>query len=193
MEPREGGETLALVASAQGGSSVAFGQLYDTFAPRIYKFISFKVQPKEQAEDILQDTFLKAWRGLKTLRLEELNFSAWLYSIARNTVNDHYRKVYRQPAPLELDEALGVASNVESPAAAALKESELEQVRKASAELPPHYRQVLELRFIQEFTVEETAQVVGKTALAVRLIQHRALKQLRIIMHRDYGPRYQEV
>jgi RNA polymerase sigma-70 factor (ECF subfamily) len=192
MEPREAGETLALVAAAKTGSSEAFGQLYDYYAPRIFKFISFKVGTKEQAEDILQDTFLKAWRGLQTLRLEELNFSAWLYSIARNTVNDHYRKVYRQPPPLELDEALSVASG-DSPAALALQESELEQVRKASAELPPHYQQVLELRFIQEFTVEETAKVIGKTALAVRLIQHRALKQLRSILHRDYGPRYQEV
>lgn len=189
MEPQE---LLVLVASAKGGSSEAFGQLYDLFAPRIYKFISFKVSPKELAEDILQDTFLKAWRGLVTLKLEELNFSAWLYSIARNTVNDHYRKVYRQPPPVELDEAIGVTSG-ESPAAAAQRESELEQVRQASAKLPPHYRQVIELRFIQEFSVEETAQVVGKTPLAIRLIQHRALKQLRTILKHDYDVQYQEV
>ena len=185
-------ELLAQVTAAKQGSSEAFGQLYDLLAPRIYKFISFKVQQREQAEDILQDTFIKAWRGLGTLRLEELNFTAWLYRIARNSVNDYYRKVYRQPPALELDEALNVASG-ESPLTAAIRESDLEHVRNASSKLPAHYRQVIELRFIQEFSVEETAQVVGKSSLAIRLIQHRALKQLRTILSKDYGVQYQEI
>ena len=189
MEPQN---VVPLVTAARDGNSQAFGQLYDFFAPRIYKFISFKVQEREQAEDILQDTFVKAWRGLASLRLEELNFSAWLYRIARNTVNDYYRKLYRSPRLVELDQAVEMTTG-ESPAAAAMTRSELEQVQKASGRLPAHYRQVLELRFVQEFSVTETAEVLGKSPVAVRLIQHRALKQLRHFLSKDYDIQYQKV
>ncbi len=189
MEPQN---VVPLVTSAREGNSEAFGQLYDLLAPKIYKFISFKVQQREQAEDILQDTFIKAWRGLATLRLEQLNFSAWLYRIARNTVNDRYRKLYRSPRAVELDQAMEVATG-ESPLAAAMTQSELEQVERASVRLPAHYRQVLELRFVQELSVTETAEVLGKSAMAVRLIQHRALKQLRNVLRHDYDTEYQKV
>lgn len=188
----ESSETLRLATAASQGSSEAFSHLYDYFAPRIYKFIQFKVQSREQAEDILQDTFLKVWQALPKVNLENFNFSAWLYRIARNTVNDYYRRQYRKPEPVELNENMIIVSK-ESLVGDAVTSSEIEQVKLASKHLPAHYRQVLELRFVQEFSVTETAQIVGKSSLAVRLIQHRALKQLRQILSNDYDVQYQEI
>ena len=90
-------EILALVEQAQAGHQEAFGELYDVYASEIYRFISLKISTREQAEELLQETFLKAWQALPKLKLQDLYFRAWLYRIARNLVADHYRKLYRTP------------------------------------------------------------------------------------------------
>jgi len=181
-------EILEAITKAQQGDSVAFAEIYDCFADRIFKFIRFRVQNREQAEDLLQETFLKAWRGMPSLRLEDLNFSAWLYKVASNTVNDHLRKIYRTPETLELFDELEIASS-DSPEKSLMIESEIAAVRKAMQNLMPQYSEILELRFVRDFSLEETAKILGKSNLAVRLLQHRALKQLRTILgnNDNYG------
>lgn len=170
-------EIRTLVALAKNRDQVAFGELYDMYASRIYRFISLKVPVREQAEDLLQETFLKAWQALPKLKLENLYFGAWLYKIARNLTNDFYRKVYRTPVQEDIEEHYELAANID------INETistlfDIERVRAVMPKLKPEYRQVLELRFVQEFSVEETARVMGKSKIAVRLTQHRALKRL---------------
>src|SRR5437762_5038793 len=86
-----------LILKAKQGNAEAFGQIYDQFVRRIFKFVRLKIQNQQEAEDIVQETFVKAYKGLANLKMENLNFSAWLYRIAYNTVNDHFRKKYRTP------------------------------------------------------------------------------------------------
>lgn len=171
-------EVQQLVARAQAKDQAAFAELYDMYASNLYRFIRFKVPRIEEAEDLLQDTFFKAWQALPRLKLTELYFRAWLYKIARNVVNDYYRKAYRAPLPADIADypELADSTNAAELGARAL---ELERVRVALTNLKPEYRQVIELRFLQAFSVEETAKIMGKTSLAIRLIQHRATKQLR--------------
>lgn len=174
-----------LVAEVQQGSEQAFASLYDEFADRIYKFISFKTSDPEHAEDLLQEVFVKAWHGCKKLELKDLNFSAWLYTVASNTVNDHFRKVYRRPQTVSLDPIFDTAADNDT---SDLVNSSLDAVllHKALSELPINYKQVLELRFIQELSVEETAKVLKKNSVSVRVLQHRAMKKLeRIFKHHE--------
>lgn len=173
----EKGSVEKLVAEVQDGSEEAFAALYDEFADRIYKFISFKTSDPQHAEDLLQEVFVKAWHGCKKLELKDLNFSAWLYTVASNTINDHFRKVYRRPQTVSLDPGFDTAAADDT---SDLVNSSLDAalVQKALKELPQNYKQVLELRFIQEFSIEETAKALKKNSVSVRVLQHRAMKKL---------------
>ena len=182
-------EILELVSKTKQGDTEAFASLYDQFADRIFRFVKLKVQNQQQAEDILQETFIKAWQGMANLKLEDLNFSAWLYRIAHNSINDYYRKIYRSPETLELNENIDVEANISLPDQLQ-KENDIAGIREALRHLPAQYRQILELRFIQDFTISETAGILKKTNLAVRVLRYRALKKLRETISKkkyDYG------
>jgi len=184
MEPTETRHIIQLVAKIQQGDQEAFSQLYDEFADRIYKFIRLKVSDNEQAEDLLQEIFVKAWQGCKKLELKGLNFSAWLYRVASNTINDHYRKVYRRPQTVELDPAYNLAGTDDTEK---LTEDsfEADSIRKVIDELPENYKQIIELRYFQDFTVEETAKVLNKSSITVRVLQHRATKKLKQLFNNN--------
>jgi len=175
-------ETNELVSKAKQGDEDAFGLLYDSFAKRIFRYICLKIQNREEAEDILQEVFVKAYKGLANLNLDDLNFSAWLYRVTSNTINDHFRKRYRTPEALALDENFDVSSSVSVYKEMEIK-SELEGVKEAMDQLPLQYKQILELRFVQDFSINEIAQILKKNNLSVRLLQHRALKKIKMILH----------
>lgn len=174
----ENNDLSELIAQAQEGRTEAFGRIFDHFSQPIFRFIRAKVQGKEQAEDLLQETFIKAWRGLPTYRPQGGSFSGWLYRIALNTVTDHYRKAARSVQTVEIME------NVDVPATEnqeQLLDSSLdaELLRGFLEKLPEKYRLVLELRFISDLSIKETAEILKKSELAIRVLQHRALKKLR--------------
>ncbi len=177
-------DILETVKAAKSGDKQAFAALYDEFADRIFGFIRIKIRD-QAAEDVLQEVFIKAWRGLKTLDLEELNFSAWLYKIASNAINDYFRKYYRTPELVDI-EGLPLYSD-QSIQNDYSKQENIELIKKSFDYLPFQYKQILELRFIQDFTVDEVAEILGKTNLAVRLVQHRALKRLREEIEKNHA------
>ncbi len=166
-----------LILKAKERDQIAFGTLYDLFAAKIYRFISYKLPTREQAEDILQETFLKAWQALPKLTTEKIYFNAWLYTIARNLINDHYRILKRRPTPETIENHYDLASN-DDPQTQAADTISRQQLHKALHDLPSLYRQVLELRFLQELSVEETAKILKKTVISVRVMQHRAIRKI---------------
>ena len=173
----------SLVQKAKAGDQVAFGQIYDEFSDRILRFLLLKVSDRQEAQDLFQETFVRAWRGLDGFRLENSNFSAWLYKIASNCATDYYRRKGAKPDPLELDETMEIHASYSDPLPGKLdKELEMDKVKKAFELLPPQYKEVLELRYIQDLTISETAEVLKKTGLAVRMLQHHALNKLRQII-----------
>lgn len=180
-------ELKKLIHKAALGDEEAFGHVYDAFADAIYRFIKFKVTEPEQAEDLLQDVFVKAWQGIPKLNLTDLNFSAWLYTVAGNTVNDYFRRMYRRPQTVSLSQDFEITSphDTSRSTEAAINTN---QVHAALEKLPPDYKQVLELRFIQEFSVEETARILHKTNVSTRVLQYRALKKLETIYKRYPHP-----
>lgn len=169
----------ALVKQAQGGDTQSFGLIYDAFADKIFRYITIKIQDSFEAEDILQEVFVKAWQGLPKFKADNGNFSAWLYRIATNCINDLFRKKYRRPDAVELDEAMHVAGqeNIEHD----LQDQMDRDVLHAHLEaLPDKYREVLELRFVHDLTIEETAHALKKSNVTVRVLQFRALDKLRV-------------
>src|SRR5215217_6504393 len=80
-----------LVRNAKAGNSESFGQLYDAYLERIYRFVYFRVEDQQTAEDITSQVFLKAWSNLDRFRFSRTPYLAWLYTIAHNAVIDHYR------------------------------------------------------------------------------------------------------
>lgn len=169
---------LELVKQVQSGDQAAFAALYDEFAQRLYAFIRIKVAGSGDAEDILQEVFLKAWSGCRNLDVTNLNFSAWLYKVTGNTINDYYRKKYREPQQTPLEEAKELA-NEDSPANDTRHGLEKDAIKDSLANLPPHYKEVIELRFFQDFSVAEIAKIMDKNSITVRVWQHRALSQLK--------------
>lgn len=178
---KEAAEVNKLVNKAKSGDSDAFGQLYDSFAQRIFRYIRLKVQNRQEAEDVLQEVFVKAYNGLAKLETRDLNFNAWLYRIASNSINDYFRKKYRTP------EIIGMDENFDAPSKASVQnevevKSDMETLRAAFDLLAPLYKQVLELRFLQEFSLSEIAKILNKSNLSVRLLQYRALKKVKKIL-----------
>lgn len=178
-----------LVKQIQSGDQAAFAVLYDEFAKRLYSFIRIRVADSEKAEDILQEVFLKAWNNCRSLKINDLNFSAWLYRVAANTINDFYRKTYREPKTVSIEEAQEVASENNTTTLTS-RGFERRAIEQTLAKLPPHFKEVIELRFFQDFSIIDTARIMDKNSVTVRVWQHRAMKQLELLFKAYYAEEY---
>ncbi len=158
-------------------SPAAFGELYDHYYPIIYGYALRRVGNPQDAEDIAALTFERALQALERFEWKEVPFSAWIYRIASNLVTDHHRRVGRQRRVSfeEVERVLAVA------------EPQPERVERAArlmelmARLPQQYQHVLSLKFYEDLTLDEIAQVLGlnKKAAAMKLYRGlRALKKL---------------
>ena len=166
-----------LIEQAIKGESSAFGALYDEYQPKIYRFILFKVSRREEAEDLTHQVFLNAWLNIETYKHRGHPFSSWLYRIARNQIIDHYR-TRKEDVPLEhaaeekVIDMAALADEVEM-------KLQMEAVFSAIRGLRSDYQDVLIMRFIEDLSLKETAEAVGKSEGAVKLMQHRAMQELK--------------
>jgi RNA polymerase sigma-70 factor, ECF subfamily len=174
-----------LIKQAQKGQAEPFGLLYDHYCPRIYRFVFLKTSDKEKSEDLTHEVFLSAWQNIGNYNDRGYPFSSWLYQIARNRVIDHYR-TRKEITPIDsVDEAvLKVApawDNILD------RRMELERVKKAIALLNEDQQTIIILRYIEEMTPAEIADVLNKSEGAVRLMQHRSINKLREILETENG------
>lgn len=160
-----------LVRAARGGDRVAFGRLYDKYAPTIHAILMARV-PISDVDDLVQDVFLRALPRLHTLR-EDDRFGAWLSAIARNYANDYHRRNPKQLSQEVLDDV-----PEKNPSDRAL-DAETATILAAIRSLPEAYRETLLLRFVEGMTGPEIAARTGLTAGSVRVNLHRGMQQLR--------------
>jgi RNA polymerase sigma-70 factor (ECF subfamily) len=165
-----------LIESARGGNALAFAVLYDRYADRVYRHIVYRVGRPHECEDLTQQTFLKAWQAIGRYKVMETPFIGWLLTIAHNTVISYFRS-NREHATLvddlpRLDERSDPHSLVER------RDRQL-QVRQAIARLRPEHQQVVAMRYLEELEYSDIARHVGKTEANVRVILHRALREMR--------------
>ncbi len=163
---------------AQNGDTEAFGKIYDVLVKPIYRYIYYRVD-KHIAEDLTEETFLKAWQNISKYKAGKHPFSAWIFRIAHNLVCDYYRK---NELSSEIDENLADTKLDSSPSYKLnLKLNEV-KLRKAINKLPENYQQVILLKYINEEENTVIAKVIGKSEGAVRTLQFRALEKLRSIL-----------
>lgn len=155
--------------------------LFDRFHDEVYRFATRRIGDPVAGQDAAADTFADAFRGIHKFEQTGAPFEAWLYTIARRRIVDQMRSRARHDhAELPGDEALAPASNGHE---SSVVDSML--LRALIARLPESERDVLELRFMEDLDVEQTARRLGKQPGAVRVAQHRALTKLRTMMHED--------
>jgi RNA polymerase sigma-70 factor (ECF subfamily) len=172
-EIREGEDEL--VRRAIKRDSAAFGSLYECHLDRIYRYVFYRVGSSSEAEDLTEQVFLKAWEAIDRYEPRGAPFAAWLYRLAHNLVVDHYRGK-RVTTPLD---EVADAEEVGVDVVAAVEDSlDVEEVRAAIQTLNPEYQQLIALRFLEELSHAEVAQIIGKSEGAARVIQHRALQAL---------------
>jgi RNA polymerase sigma-70 factor (ECF subfamily) len=169
-----------LVKSAVGGDSSAFGLLYDRYQPMIYRFVAVKVGRREDAEDITHQVFLSAWQNVAGYRDLGHPFSSWLYHIARNQVIDHYR-ARKQDVSLDVLDIESIIGAAASQVDLSVK-LDLEKTIRAVRQLKADYQDVVLMRFVEDLSVRETAKAMKRSEGAVKLLQHRAIKELQKLL-----------
>lgn len=170
----------ALVLRAVNGDAAAFTALYDQLYDRVYRHVYYRVGRVEDAEDLTQQVFLQAWRALRRFRPSGSPFIAWLFTIAHNLVVNHYRRHrMTQQLPDEMA-AWRTDGNPDHD-----RRLEQDRVRQAIRRLKPDQQQVVIMRFLEDLPHRDIAAALGKSAANVRVIQHRALQELRQILERE--------
>lgn len=171
-------EVVGWVRRAREGSGPAFAQLYDTYVDQVYSYVYHRTGHRQTAEDLVSDVFLRALRAIGDFRWRGVDFGAWLITIARNRVNDHFKSA-RFRLEASVDEVVERPSTHEGgPEHAAITRDLRVQLRSAMADLTDEQGEVLYLRFIQHLDVAETAVIMGRSDDAVKALQYRALRAL---------------
>ena len=169
------------IREAVRGKASAFGPLYDHYQPMIYRFVLVKVGRREDAEDLTHQVFLSAWQNIRSYRHRGHPFSSWLYQIARNQVIDHYRAKKNETSIESIDPEYFVT--MASAELALPAKLEMETVRRAIEQLKPDYQDVIIMRFIEDVPLKETADILEKSEGAIKLMQHRAIQELKKMLH----------
>ena len=169
----------ALIDRAVAGDENAFTRLYDTYYDRVYRYVFYRVGRVEDAEDLVQKVFLQAWRALGRYQRTSTPFVGWLMTIAHNVTVSFFRS--QKPADHLVYDVLD--HSVSSDPDARLDDHyERERIRQAILQLSSDQQQVITLRFLEDFDYQEIAATLGKTEGNVRVIQYRALQQLRKLL-----------
>lgn len=158
----------------------AFGRLYDLYVEKIYRFVYFKVSNKEEAEDITSEVFLKTWNYLmENTEKEVVSFSGLIYRITRNGIIDFYRKKAKINE-VSLEEGVEKLSGVSLQEDMETK-SDVDRLMILIKKLKQDYQEVLILKHIEELSIAEIAEIVGKSSVSVRVTLHRAVNKLKEI------------
>ena len=155
----------------------AFGQFYDLYVTRIYRFIFFKVNSISDAQDITSEVFLKLWQCIKDGK-EIKNLNAFTYTIARNSVIDFYRQNNKFEEQIK-DDHVNIPDEEKDLLKKQIMDSELSDVLKGIDHLKDEYKEVIILKYLDELSISEIAQVLVRSKGAVRVLLYRATKALK--------------
>mgnify|MGYP001620193080 FL=1 len=169
-----------LVKKAQDGEVKAFGSLYDHYLPKIYRFVLLKVSHREEAEDLTHQAFLKAWENIEQYDFRGYSFGSWLYRIARNVTVDYYRSARLEVSVEDVSEVhLAKDNSLEESVERSLEWQGLVESIKKLKEVE---QDVIVMRFVEDLPLKDIAEAIGKSEGAVKVIQHRAIKNLKHIV-----------
>jgi RNA polymerase sigma-70 factor (ECF subfamily) len=184
------GEVIPLKASAyrvqtQELDRATFEELYDTYLPKVYNYVCYRVGDKSTAEDITSEIFERALTRLHTYRSDRGAFSTWLFRIARNLVINHLRAKGRRPEVRSLESFPLMAVSGASPEQAAIQEEQLRQVQACIRQLPERQQEILALKFGWGLSNQEIAKVMKLKPNHVGVLLHRAVHTLRLTLEKE--------
>ncbi len=192
MEPDK---LRALIHAARSGKEQAYGELLTAYGPRLYGYFYRATRSRDDAEDLVGEVMLRLVRRLGDYN-EQGRFEPWLFSIAANLVRDRIRRSSTRPtlASLNVESADGasLAETVrdrDRPVEAGLERADISEALNAALErLDEQARGMVLLRHFGQMSFREIAEVFECPLGTVLAKVHRALKALREMMERDYGP-----
>ncbi len=154
-----------------------FSKIYDKYIKKIYRFVFFKVNSQEIAEDLTSETFSRTWASFKEKSEEIENIQAFLYKTARNLVTDYYRQKGRSVViSANNPSVVDPRQNLEE---RSLLNSDIEHIKKSLFTLKEDYQDVILWYYLDDLPISEISELLGRTKEATRVLLHRALKALR--------------
>lgn len=170
-----------LMNRAQAGDADAFGEIYDRNVATIFRFIYARTGNHALAEDLTSETFLRALRGIDRFTWQGRDPGAWLITIARNLITDHYKSSrynLERPTPDMRDAERVDHDPAADPEAAAIAYLTSTELLRAVRQLTPDQRECIVLRFLLNFSVAATAEAMNKEPGAIKALQFRAIRAL---------------
>lgn len=159
-------------------SSFFIEEIYELYYRDVYHFTLFYTNNKQEAEDITQETFIKALKGSAQLK-DPTKIKSWILSIAKNTAIDFKRKQkFIQYIPQLIFSREQVSNDVDVDKQIIHKE-DWKELQEALLKLKPHYRSLVILRGIKELSIQEVSEILGCTELKVRVDYHRAINLMK--------------
>jgi RNA polymerase sigma-70 factor (ECF subfamily) len=176
-------DDIQLLKIAQKGDAEAFGEIYERHAQKVFRFLYAHLMHRRDAEDLTEEVFIRVWRALPGYREQGTPFMSFVFRIARNVMIDHYRHD-RHTMEQVSSEDVTIRDPEPGPVELMQNEVQRQELVQALEGLREDYRLVLVMRFLSDLNPEETARAMGRSAGAVRVLQHRALIALRANMDR---------
>jgi RNA polymerase sigma-70 factor (ECF subfamily) len=165
------------VDRARTGDQAALADLYDWYMPRVYRYALARLGNVAEAEDATEEVFLKMLGAIGGFRWRDVPFSSWLFRIAHNQCATHYRRLAQRGGPhAELSPDL--IDWRDGPAAEVEQMVTMEEVRRATAQLPDAQREVIVMRFAVGLSIAETAKALNKRENNIKALQHKAVARL---------------
>lgn len=176
--------TAALVDLARGGDAEAFAHLYDHYVDGIYRYLYYRVADSGLAEDLTSETFFRALRSIRSFQWQGKDFGAWLTTIARNLVTDHFKS---SRSRLEIvSDVLPESQDVDpGPESGVLAMLTSEMLVAALGRLAREQHDCVVMRFLQGLSIADTAQALGRSEGAVKQLQLRAIRNLAKLLPED--------
>ena len=171
-----------LVRRAQKDESEAVGVLFDRHHMRIYRYVRARIFDTQTAHDITGEVFLRMVENIHTFQPRGVPFTAWLYRITRNYLADFIQKESRMKI-VPLAEGSNTRHTAVNPLALIEQKLETEALLEVLNHLDKIQRDVLILRFLVGLSLQETADTLDKTVSAVKSIQFRSLKAMKVLVN----------
>jgi RNA polymerase sigma-70 factor (ECF subfamily) len=174
--PEEGG-AWALVKASQDGDMAAFGELFDRYYEVVFRYVLFRMGDRTLAEDITQETFVRALRRIGSVSYQGRDIGAWFVTIARNLIFDHV-KSSRYRLEQTTNEIIELSPSTSGPEQQVLDGATNDELLRCVRKLNPDQQECIQLRFLQGLSVAETAEIMDRNEGAVKALQHRAVRRL---------------
>ncbi|MCW2746985.1 MAG: polymerase subunit sigma-70 [Nocardioidaceae bacterium] len=175
---------VALVDLARAGDAEAFGQLYDHYVSGIFRFVYYRVGTNALAEDLTSETFTRGLRSIQKFQWQGKDFGAWLTTIARNLIADHY-KSSRSRLEYVSDTIPEPKTRASSPEDGVISAISSELLLDAVNQLSSDQRDCVLMRFIQGLSIAQTAEAMQKSDGAIKQLQLRAIRGLGKLISED--------